>query len=236
MFKEIYLIMIKNIIFKKIIKKIIIKKLFFICFIFFCSRSIASAIETGLYISPKFIFSGLSLKVSNKNVNNLYVGAGASIGYNFYAINLYSPVRVEFEYLYRSGLERNIHSDATVKDMNMHTFLFGAYYDFYFCKVNYNPLVESKVYRNGKRYLMSVYLGILIGAAMEQYITETVVEKIGMVSIANYYNKSQFNIGFGLGFALNITTFVTVDVGYRFLIDTEVKMKNDFIAAMRLNF
>ena len=220
---------------KKVIK-VIIKKLFLICFIFFCFNSIASAIETGLYISPKFIFSASSLTVSNRKVNNLFIGAGASIGYNFYAINLYSPVRLEFEYLFRDGLNRNSYPDSEVGSMNMHTFLFGAYYDFYFCRVNYNPLEESRVYRNGKRYLMSVYLGLLIGADLEQYIIDTIVEKVGMVSIANYYNKSKFNIGFGLGYALNITTFITVDIGYRFLIDSEVKMKNDLIAALRFNF
>ena len=225
--------MIKNI----IVRNIRVKKLFLICFIFFCFNNVASAIETGLYLSPKFIFSALSLKVSNRNVNNLFIGAGASIGYNFYAINLLSPVRAEFEYLYRNGLNRNTYSDSEVKEMNAHTFLFGFYYDFYFFKINYNPLVESKVYRNGKRYLMSVYLGILIGADLEQYVIgDTFVEKIGMISIANYYNKSKFNIGFGLGFALNITTFVTIDFGYRFLLDSQTKMKHDFIAAMRLNF
>ena len=228
--------MIKNIIFEKIIKRIIIKKLFLICLIFFCLHSVASAIEMGLYLSPKFIFSGLNLKVSNKNVNNLYVGAGASIGYNFYAIHEQAPVRVEFEYLYRSGLERNVHSDADVKEMNIHTFLFSAYYDLYFLQVDYNPLVESKVHKNGKRYLMSVYFGILMGADMEHYIRNTIVEKIGWVGIENYYNKSKFNIGFGLGYGLNITTFITIDISYRFLIDTETKIKNDLIAALRLNF
>ena len=225
--------MIKNI----IVRNIRVKKLFLICFMFFCFNNVASAIETGLYIAPKFIFSGSPLKISDTNVNNLYIGAGASIGYNFYAMNLLSPVRVEFEYLYRNGLNRNTYSDTNVRNMNMHTFLFGFYYDFYFFKINYNPLVESKVYRNGKRYLMSVYLGILIGADLEQYVIgDTFVEKIGMISIANYYNKSKFNIGFGLGFALNITTFVTIDFGYRFLLDSQTKMKHDFIAAMRLNF
>ena len=231
MFKEIYLIMIKN-----IMHKIIIKKLFLICFIFFCLNSIASAIEMGLYLSPKFIFSGLSMKVSDKNVNNLFVGAGASIGYNFYAIHEQAPVRLEFEYLYRNGLERNIYADADIREMNMHTFLFGAYYDFYFLKVNYNPMEESKIYKNGKRYLMSVCFGILMGADMEQYIVKSIVEKIGWIGVENYYNKSKFNIGFGLGYGINITTFIAIDISYRFLVDTETKIKNDLIAALRLNF
>ena len=57
-----------------------------------------------------------------------------------------------------------------------------------------------------------------------------------MVSIANYYNKSKFNFGLGLGFAVNITTLITADISYRFIIDTEVKMKNDIIMALRFNF
>lgn len=224
--------MLKNI----IIKNIKIKKLILICFIFFCFHSVVSAIETGLYLSPKFIFSALSLKVSNRNANNLFIGAGASIGYNFYAINLLSPVRAEFEYLYRNGLNRNTYSDTNVKEMNTHTFLFGAYYDFYFLKVNYNPIEESKVYRNGKRYLMSVCFGILMGADLEHYTIKTIVEKTGGVVIENYYTKSKFNIGFGLGYGINITTFITIDIGYRFLVDTETKIKNDLTVALRLNF
>lgn len=224
--------MLKNI----IIKNITIKKLILICFIFFCFHSVVSAIETGLYLSPKFIFSALSLKVSNRNANNLFIGAGASIGYNFYAINLLSPVRAEFEYLYRNGLNRNTYSDTNVKEMNTHTFLFGAYYDFYFLKVNYNPIEESKVYRNGKRYLMSVCFGILMGADSEHYTIKTIVEKTGGVVIENYYTKSKFNIGFGLGYGINITTFITIDIGYRFLVDTETKIKNDLTVALRLNF
>ena len=215
---------------------IMIKKFVLICFIYFCLSSVATAIETGLYISPKFIFSVSSLNVSNRNVNNLFIGAGASIGYNFNVLHQQAPVRLEFEYLYRDGLNRNLYSDSEVSSMNAHTFLFGAYYDFNFFRVDYNSLEESKIYRDGKRHLMSVYLGILFGADLEQYILNTIVEKIGMVSIANYYNKSKFNFGLGLGFAVNITTLITADISYRFIIDTEVKMKNDIIMALRFNF
>lgn len=213
-----------------------IKKFVLICFMYFCLSNVATAIETGLYISPKFIFSISSLNVSNRNVNNLFIGAGASIGYNFYAIHKQAPVRVEFEYLYRDGLNRNLYSDFDVSSMNMHTFLFGAYYDFNFFRIDYNPPEESKVYIDSKRYLMNVYLGILFGADLEQYIINTIVEKIGMVNIANYYNKSKFNFGLGLGFAVNITTLITADIGYRILLDTDIKLKHDIIMALRFNF
>lgn len=219
-----------------------IKRLILICFIYFCLINTAFAIETGLYLSPKFLFSisPSNIKTDNKTVNNLYIGAGASIGYNFYAINLYSPVRIEFEYLYRGGLNRNIYSDSAstndIISMHNHTFLLGAYYDFNFFRVNYNPVAESRVYRNGKRYLMNIYLGLLLGAGLEQYITQTITERIGMINIANYYNKTKFIYGFAFGFAVNITTLIAVDIGYRFLLDTEIKMKHDIIAALRLNF
>ena len=49
-----------------------IKKTVLICFIYFCMSNIANGIETGLYLSPKFIFSASSLKVDNKNVNHIY--------------------------------------------------------------------------------------------------------------------------------------------------------------------
>lgn len=217
-----------------------IKRVILICFIYFCLTNIASAIETGLYLSPKFIFSSSSLKVNDKKVNNMYIGAGASIGYNFYALYRYTPIRVEFEYLYRAGLEGNAYplvaSDIEVRSVNVHTFLFGGYYDFHFLPVNYNPIEESKVYKNGKRYLMNVYLGLLLGGDLEQNITQTIVEKIGMVSISNVHDKAKFNFGFGLGFGLNITTFIMLDVGYRMLINTDIKIRNDIIAALRLNF
>ena len=213
-----------------------IKRFVLICFIYFCLSSVATAIEMGLYLSPKFIFSVSSLNVSNRNVNNLFIGAGASIGYNFNVIHQQAPVRLEFEYLYRDGLNRNLYSDSEVSSMNSHTFLFGAYYDFNFFEVDYNSLEESKIYRDGKRHLMTVYLGILFGADLEQYILNTIVEKIGMVSIANYYNKSKFNFGLGLGFAVNITTLITADIGYRILLDTDINTKHDIIMALRFNF
>ena len=212
-----------------------IKRTVLICFIYFCLNNIANAIETGLYLSPKFIFSTSSLKVDNKNVNNLFIGAGASVGYNFYALYQYTPIRIEFEYLYKGGLNRNSYS-ADVDSMNTHTFLFGAYYDINFLKVDYNPVVESKVYRYGKRYLMNFYLGILLGAGREQYITDTIIEKIGMITIANYYNETKFIYGIGLGFAVNITTLITIDTSYRLLLDTKTAIKNDVIIALRLNF
>lgn len=212
-----------------------IKKTVLICFIYFCINNIANAIETGLYLSPKFIFSSSILKVDNNNVNNLYIGAGASIGYNFYALHQYTPIRIEFEYLYRGGLNRNSYS-VGIDSMKMHTFLFGAYYDVNFLRVDYNPVVESKVYTGGKRYLMNFYVGILFGAGMERYITDTITEKIGMITIANYYNESKFIYGIGLGFAINITTLITFDVGYRLLLDTKFAIKNDMIIALRLNF
>lgn len=212
-----------------------IKKTVLICFIYFCMSNIANGIETGLYLSPKFIFSASSLKVDNKNVNNLFIGAGASIGYNFYAFNLSSPIRLEFEYLFRGGLNRNIYS-AGVDSMKSHSFLFGAYYDINFLKVDYNPVVESKVYRNGKRYLMNFYLGILLGAGLEKYITYTITERIGMITIANYYNQTKLIYGLGLGFGINITTLITLDFGYRLLFDSKAEIKNDIIIALRLNF
>lgn len=212
-----------------------IKKTVLICFIYFCMSNIANGIETGLYLSTKFIFSASSLKVDNKNVNNLFIGAGASIGYNFYAFNLSSPIRLEFEYLFRGGLNRNIYS-AGVDSMKSHSFLFGAYYDINFLKVDYNPVVESKVYRNGKRYLMNFYLGILLGAGLEKYITDTITERIGMIIIANYYNQTKLIYGLGLGFGINITTLITLDFGYRLLFDSKAEIKNDIIIALRLNF
>lgn len=213
-----------------------IKKIALICFIYFCLTNIASAIETGLYLSPKFIFSVSSLKVNDKKVNNMYIGAGASIGYNFYALHQYTPIRVEFEYLYRNGLNENVYSDTNTRNINVHTFLFGGYYDFHFLPVNYNPIEESKVYKSGKRYLMNVYLGMLMGADLEQSITQTIVEKTGMISISNLNEKAKFNFGFGFGFGLNITTFIMIDIGYRILINTDIKVKHDIIAALRLNF
>ncbi len=87
--------------------------------------------------------------------------------------------------------------------MKSHSFLFGAYYDINFLKVDYNPVVESKVYINGKRYLMNFYLGILLGAGLEKYITDTITERIGMITIANYYNQTKLIYGLGLAFESN---------------------------------
>ncbi|ANN63187.1 tia invasion determinant [Brachyspira hyodysenteriae] len=221
--------------------KFIIKKFSIGCLFIVCLTNTLIAYDIGVYLSPKFLLeiedSGIRKPNDDKkNIQNLYVGGGISIGYNFDIFHKYSTVRLEFEYLYRNPISENVYIPR-VKTMYSHSFLFGAYYDFYFWYVNYdNPDSIRTRINNGKRPLMSVYAGFLMGAGLNTYITSNIFEQNGIFNYSYYYNMVQFLYGLGGGFAFHITPLISLDLSYRVTFTTELQSNHDIVASLRFNF
>ena len=218
-----------------------IRKFLFSCLFIVSLTNMLMALDIGAYLAPKLLFeiedSGIRKPNSDKkNIQNLYVGGGIAAGYNFDIFHKYSTVRIEFEYLYRNPMPENVYITG-VKTMQSHSFLLGAYYDYNFWYTDYNDpdSVRSKI-NNGKRPLMSVYAGILIGGAINTYTINTIYEYGGMFKTSSYYNKGQFLYGFGSGLAFHITPLISLDLGYRLLFTEETQSNHDIIASLRFNF
>lgn len=168
------------------------------------------------------------------NVNNIYYGGGFAFGYNFYAYKNNIPVRLELEYIYQEGASMNKYAEG-IKTMNIHTFMIGGYYDFNFLKIE-DESANTNVYKDGKRDVMSVYLGVVLGGGFNQYISYTVQEILGFISVSHYENKFNFYYGPSVGIAFNATTFLTFDIGYRFILDLNTKFLHNILLGFRLNF
>ena len=219
--------------------KFIIKKFLISCFIIVCFSNMLMSMDIGAYLSPKFIFeiedSGIKKENSSKNIQNIYAGAGLAIGYNFDIFHKYSTVRVEFEYLYRHPAAGNVYINGIA--MQEHSFLAAAYYDFYFWYVNYNNADSARsLINDGKRPMMSVYACFLIGVELDTYIINNSFDYNGLFKTSSYYNKSQFIYGFGGGLAFHITPLISIDLGYRIILNTKVQSNHDIVASVRFNF
>ena len=142
----------------------------------------------GFYFS--FVESKIRKNYDKKNINNLkgnnnmFVGAGASIGYNFNILSKYSPIRVEFEYLYKNGLEVNNYPN-NIDNINIHSMLFNAYYDINLIYINYDG-EENNIYRNGKRHIMTISLGFSLGGNIDYSLSSSLNEKFGLVKNYSY--------------------------------------------------
>ena len=218
-----------------------IRKFLLGCFFIVSLTNMLMALDIGAYLSPKFLVeiedSGIRKPDNDKkNIQNLYVGGGIALGYNFDIFHKYSTVRLEFEYLFRSPMPENAYI-TSVQTMQSHSFLFGAYYDYYFWYVDYDDpdSIRSKI-NNSKRPLMSVYAGILIGGAINTYTVSESYEYGGIFKTSTYYNKGQFLYGFGLGLGFHITPLLSADIGYRLLFTEETQSNHDIIASLRFNF
>ena len=220
--------------------KFTIKKLLLACLLTACFGNILTAKDIGLYLAPKFIFnigdSGIQKEDKEKNTMNMYIGGGISIGYNFDVLSKYSTLRIEFEYLYRNPTPNNAYLN-NIQSMQMHTFLAAAYYDINFIYINYdNKDSKRSVLNNGKRPVMSIYLGFLVGGALNTCIMNTIYEYNGLFKYSSYYNELQFLYGAGGGLAFHLTPVLSLDLGYRIILNLESKFTHDAAVSVRFNF
>ncbi|EKV57163.1 outer membrane protein [Brachyspira hampsonii] len=220
--------------------KFLIRKFLIISIFTACFTNMLMSMDIGAYLAPKFLFeiedSGIEKENSSKNIQNLYIGGGLAIGYNFNVLHKYSTVRVEFEYLYRNPLPENVYV-SPINTMQAHSFLAAAYYDFYFLYIDYNnPDSAISTFHNGKRPVMSVYAGFLIGGELDTYIINNNFEYNGLIKTSTYFNEFQFVYGFGGGLGFHITPLVSVDLGYRIILNTKTQSNHDIVASVRFNF
>ncbi|MEI0595271.1 outer membrane protein [Brachyspira pilosicoli] len=204
-----------------------IKKILIIVVICLSFANISYSFQNGVYISPKFIYS-------IKGNNNMFVGAGASIGYNFNILSKYSPIRVEFEYLYKNGLEVNNYPN-NIDNINIHSMLFNAYYDINLIYINYDG-EENNIYRNGKRHIMTISLGFSLGGNIDYNLSSSLNEKFGLVKNYSYNDNFAFMYGPNISFGFHLNPTITLELGYRLLLDTAINLNHDVLLSMRLNF
>lgn len=217
-----------------------IKNILISCLIIISFTNILMPMDIGAYLSPKLLFeiedSGIKKENNKGNTQNLYAGGGIAFGYNFDIFHKYSTVRLEFEYLYRNPMPANVYID-TVRTMQSHSFLIGAYYDFNFWYINYNNnnSIRNEINR-GKRQLMSIYAGFLMGIGINTFITKTAFEYNGLFVNNEYYNMIDFLYGPGIGLVFHITPLISLDFSYRILFNIKLQSNHDIAAAVRFNF
>lgn len=198
------------------------KKFYIIVFLFYSSYKLFSFIPEGLYLSPKFIYSiyGKSyIKENGKKGFYNYLGGGFSLGLSIPTMNQSSPVRFEFEYMNRVLVD-------TIDKFNIHTFLGSVYFDINLFLIR-DPLTP-KMYREtllNKYPPFSIFFGISIGNKMY----DSLIDKR-----ENYrLSKNILVFGFSGGFAFNVIKFMSIDIGYRYLIDIEAKGYHEIIFGLR---
>ena len=170
----------------------------------------------GLYIAPKVVY--YPENPSNR-VWNHYAGGGVAVGFDLFRLKepFPIPMRVEVEYVGRvltSNTRETIHSVGA-----------GIYYDLNLFHVRASELetLSTKSVYTTKRPFMAIYIGLNAGARIK-YVTaeQTAANRssagpkttTGTNTIVPY-------IGVGLGFAWHVTSWFTLDLGYRFVFGTQ---------------
>ena len=80
------------------------------------------------------------------------------------------------------------------------------------------------------------HMDIILIMMEDTYIINNSFDYNGLFKTSSYYNKSQFVYGFGGGLAFHITEIVSIDLGYRLLLNTSSQLSHDVVASVRLNF
>lgn len=188
-------------------------------------QKLFSFIPEGLYVTPKFIFSHDGNYAYTKDDGKLgyfnYLGGGFSIGYSIPTINKSSPVRFEFEYMGRNIV-------GMTNDLKMHTFLGSVYFDINFFVID--EVLTDETYRQTlltKYPPFTIYLGISMGAKLkDSFLTE--------------YNEIEYRtsvstlvFGFSGGMAFNVLPYMSIDLGYRYLIDTKADGYHEVLLGVR---
>lgn len=202
--------------------------IFMIMFLFFNNQKLFSFIPEGLYITPKFIFSHDGNYAYKKTDSDLgyfnYLGGGFSLGYSIPTINKSSPVRFEFEYMGRSVI-------GMTNDIKMHTLLGSIYFD-----INFFLIKEELTDESYKQTLLdkyppfTIYLGISIGTRINNYLVGTYTDNN---KIQKRLSKSTIVFGFSGGMAYNVLPYMSIDLGYRYLLDTKADGYHEVLFGLR---
>ena len=201
----------------------------------FMSSSLFPLIES-FYIAPKIIYnfndSGI-YNSKNQRVMNNYLGAGISGGFDFYRYQKSVPVRVELEYAFKDGMTGNYHQNNILKQ-SQHTILAAAYYSFHIYHIKKSELkvlTADEIYR--RTPLMSLYLGMLIGAKINANTYDRWFEDGGKVKATVTKPEATFTIGAGFGLDFYVASFLDIDVGYRLLYSLDKVLAHEFVLAAR---
>ncbi|OEJ14418.1 invasin [Brachyspira hampsonii] len=203
---------------------------FMLVFLFYGTQELFSMIPTGLYITPKLIFSHDGNYYYDKGNGEKgyfnYLGGGFSLGYSIPSINKSSPVRFEFEYLGRRIISMS-------DDISLHTLLGSVYFD-----INFFLIKEKLTDESYKQTLLdkyppfTIYLGLSIGGKIKDcecsQNTDNTANNIKMRSA-----ESTLVFGINGGFAFNVLTYMSIDLGYRYLIDTKANGYHEVLLGLR---
>lgn len=205
------------------------KRYYLIVFMFLLilgnTQKLFSFIPEGLYITPKFIFSHdgnyMYVKENGDKGYFNYLGGGFALGYSIPTINKSSPVRFEFEYMARKVI-------GMTNDIAMHTLLGSVYFDINFFLIKEELTDESYKQTLLEKYPpFTIYLGISIGGR----INDTFNSKINNIELRSSLTTIVF--GFSGGFAFNVLPYMSIDLGYRYLIDTRADGYHEALLGVR---
>lgn len=113
--------------------------------------------------------------------------------------------------------------------------LFNAYYDINLIYINYDG-EENNIYRNGKRHIMTISLGFSLGGNIDYSLSSSFNEKFGLVKNYSYNDNFAFMYGPNISFGFHLNPTITLELGYRLLLDTAINLNHDVLLSMRLNF
>ena len=199
--------------------------IFMFMILFNSTQKLFSYIPEGLYITPKFIFShdGNYAYIKNDGSKGYfnYLGGGFSIGYSIPTINKSSPVRFEFEYMGRNIV-------GMTNDLKMHTFLGSVYFDINFFVID--EVLTDETYKQTlltKYPPFTIYFGLSMGAKLKDSFLTT-------------YNGTEYRtsvntlvFGFSGGMTFNVLPYMSIDLGYRYLLDTKADGYHDVLLGLR---
>ena len=200
---------------------------FIFMFIYYSPNKLFSIVPEGLYISPKVVFSHDGSyyypKANEEKAYLNYFGGGFSLGYSIPTINKSSPIRFEFEYLGRKIISMS-------DDVTLHTLLGSLYFD-----INFFLIKEKLTPESYKQTLLdkyppfTIYFGVSIGGRIKDCLC--VQSQNTETKLRN--SESTLVFGLGGGFAFYLRSYISLDLGYRYLIDTRADSYHEILLGLR---
>ena len=116
-------------------------------------------------------------------------------------------------------------------DIKMHTLLGSVYFD-----INFFLIKEKLTYETYRQTLLNeyspftIYLGISIGTKINDYLVGTYTDNN---KIQKRLLKSTIVFGFSGGMAFNVLPYMSIDLGYRYLLDTKADGYHEVLFGLR---